>query len=234
MFEPRKCIKHAPVSQMDKDEVPITKQAMPRSHRAWRALLVLEITILLLSVPILGMVCYLIAFSNSSGNITVNVRNDQGVASDYTVAQLPTKLQMGPTWAFFANGLGGTIDSLLCIALLIGMKKTGFRQRWMHFVLLFVCFVSVVRSITAVGELRSSSSISEALADSSLQCTAGHKITVSSWTLACSRPMLCTRRQNRVRSRCMAGASKFRQSSWTVGCGRGSRGLAASRSLLER
>ena len=107
--------------------------------------------ILALSITILGLTTNNIVYYNSSKSSKVALKS-----SNTAVPLFPSSIDItsGGVWALFATGIGGTVDSLLLLGLLYYYQErkdtVAKRSRWIYHTMLFICFVSIVRSTTAM------------------------------------------------------------------------------------
>jgi hypothetical protein len=110
----------------------------------------LSIFILLISITILGLTINNTIYYNSSKSSTGLLKSNNAV---FPLFPENIDVTSGGVWALFATGVGGTVDSLLLLGLFYyHRKRAGLAEgsRWVFPTILFVCFVSVVRSMTAM------------------------------------------------------------------------------------
>lgn len=119
-------------------------------ERLWKSLIGLQLAILVLAISVLGLCGHILAASSDGSKtfITVTAVETRTVATYL----FPINLNTGPTWALTATGIGGTVDALLVLLILTFGRPPATRlmRKRIYIPLLFILFVSVVRSITAV------------------------------------------------------------------------------------
>lgn len=114
------------------------------------ACLTCAIAILPMAAVILGFTIDNIVYHSSNrGTSTAALQSGSAISR---VVLVPSEVGVGAVWALFATGIGGTIDSILLIALFSfsWLKSRQTPRRWFYPVVIFICVVSVVRSLTAL------------------------------------------------------------------------------------
>lgn len=125
---------------------------MPSSQIELKAVLVNTIVIFVLAVVVLGLTLNnVVSYYSNQNNFAPYIGTSLTRSQQIDVA--PSVIEVGGVWATFATGIGGTIDSILLLGLFLWLRRprkswTTVKRSWKG--VLLICFISVVRSLTAV------------------------------------------------------------------------------------